>query len=99
MVAYVSETPLREMTLEVMRMTVPTVTDIRIEDIPGPFRVRNWRIDWINVLAEDYGRARDLADQLEAERRWIMVPDGHALDGQQYGSEQARPRGEGPDHR
>lgn len=82
MSSYVGETTLREMTLEVMRTHVPAVTGIRLVSIRGPVRPGNWRVEWINVLAGDYGAARDLADELEASRRWIMVPDGHALDGQ-----------------
>lgn len=57
---------------------------------PGPYRTGNWRVDWLNVLAEDYGAARDLADELETKGHWIMVPDGHMLDGQVFGREERR---------
>ena len=57
---------------------------------PSTFRPQNWRIGKLDVLAEDYGAARDKADELEAKRHWILVPDGHVLDGQVYGREEAR---------
>ncbi len=87
---YVAETSLRSMILEVIRMHVPTVTDLRLGASRGPYRVGNWHVDWLNVPAEDYGAARDIADELEAKGHWILVPDGNALDGQVFGREEAQ---------
>ena len=82
---YVAETSLRAMTLEVIRMHVPTVTDLRLGASRGPYRVGNWRVGCLNMPAEDYGAARDIADELESKGHWILVPDGHVLDGQVFG--------------
>ena len=73
-------------------MHAPSVTDIRLVRLPGPFRPGNWRVEWINVLCEDYGPARDMADELEAMRHWIMIPDRHVLDGQVFGKEVMKER-------
>lgn len=86
---YVGETMLREVTADALRQRAPSVLEVRIVRTPGPFRLRNWSVEWINVLVEDYGRARDEADVLEMEDRWIMVPDEHDLVGQVYGKEGA----------
>ena len=78
------------MILELIRMHVPSVTDLRLDALRGPYRAGNWRVEWLNVPVEDYGAARDIADAIEAKRHWIMVPDGHALEGQVFGREEAR---------
>lgn len=78
------------MMLELVRMDAPTCTGLQILVLPGPFRRQNWRIGKLDVLAEHYGVARDKADQLEAMRHWIAIPDGHPLDGQVYGREEVR---------
>ena len=87
---YVAEARLRAITLEAIRMHVPSVTDLRLVASRGPYRIGNWRVDWLNVPVEDYGAARDMADELEAKGHSIMVPDEHVLDGQVYGREEAR---------
>ena len=76
--------------LELMRMEAPSCAGLCIEALPGPFRPQNWRIGKIDVLVEDYGAARDRAVELESMRHWILVPDGHVLEGQVYGREVAR---------
>ena len=87
---YVAESQLRTMMIELVRMGAPSCTWLHIEALPGPFRPQNWRIAKLDVLAEDYGAARDRADELEAKNHWIMVPDGHMLDGQVFGREERR---------
>ena len=87
---YVSESGLRSMMLELIRTHVKSITDLRLAGSRGPFRYGNWCIEWLNVPVEDYGAARDVADMLESKRHWIMVPDGHPLDGQVFGHEEAR---------
>ena len=87
MANYAGATILLEMTLEVLRSRVFSVRAIRLEAVPGPLRPGNWRITWIDVLALDYGRARDVADELEAKGHWILVPDGHPLEGRVFGKE------------
>ncbi len=87
---YVAESRLRGMMLELVRMDAPSCLGVCIEALPGPFRPQNWRIGKIDVRTEDYGAARDKADELQAMRHWILVPDGHVLDGQVYGREEAR---------
>ena len=76
------------MMLELVRMDAPSCIWLYLKALPGPFRPQNWRITKLDVL-EDYGSARDKAYQLEAMRHWIFVPDGHVLDGQVFGREQA----------
>ena len=78
------------MMLELVRMDAPSCIGLHLKPLPGPFRPQNWRIGKLDVLAEDYGAARDKADELEAMRHWILVPDGHVLDGQVYGREEGR---------
>ena len=77
---YVAETSLRAITLKVIRMHVASVTGTRLVAAPGPYRVSNWQVDWLNVLAQDYGAARDIADELEEKGHWILVPDRHTFD-------------------
>ena len=71
-------------------MAAPSCIGFDLHPSPGPFRPQNWRIGKLQVLASDYGAARDKADELEAMRQWILLPDGHVLDGQVFGREQAR---------
>ena len=78
---YVAESMLRTLALEIIRMVAPTCIAIEVHQLPGPFRPQNWRIGKLDVGVEDYGAARDKADEMEAARNWIMVPDGHPLDG------------------
>ena len=78
------------MMLELVRMDAPSCIGLHLEALPSPFRPQNWRIGKLDVLATDYGAARDKADELEAMRHWILVPDGHVLDGQVYGREEGR---------
>ena len=78
------------MMLGLVRMEAPSCIGLRLGAFPGPFRPQKLRIDKLDVLAEDYGSARDKADQLEAMRQWIFVPDGHLLDEQVFGREEAR---------
>ena len=78
---HVAEGQLRTMMLQLVRMNAPSCIGLHLEALPGPFRPQNWRIGKLDVLAEHYGTARDKADELEAKRHWILVPDGHALDG------------------
>ena len=73
--------------LELVRMHAPSCIGLYIDPLPGPFRPQNWRIGKLDVLAKDYSAARDKADALQAMRHWIMVPDGHMLDGQVFGEE------------
>jgi len=80
MVIYAGETTLINMILEVLRSRVVSVRWIRLEAFRGPLRPGNWRIMWIDVLAPDYGRFRDLADELDAKGHWIRVPDGHPFE-------------------
>ena len=87
MASYAAATVLQGIILELLRLHVPSVVDVRIARLPGPFRPCNWTIEWMDVLAEDYGRARDKADELQAKGHLIMVPDGHKLDGQVHGKE------------
>lgn len=42
-----------------------------------------------NCAAKDYGAARGNADELQASH-WICDPEGHVLDGQVLGREEAR---------
>ena len=86
---YVAETMLLTLALEIVRMVAPTCIGFDLHLLPGPLRWQNWRIGKLDVGVEDYGAARDKADEMEAARNWIMVPDGHPLDGQVYGREQA----------
>ncbi len=90
MALYVAESTLRDLTLEVLRTNVPSLTALRLDAIRGPFRLRNWRVDWLDVPAVDYGAARDKADELEAMDHWILVPEGHPLHGQVLGREEGR---------
>ena len=76
MLIYVGETTLLEMVLEVLRSRVVSVRALSLETIPVPFVPAIGRITWIDVLPPDYGRARDVADVLEARGHWILVPDG-----------------------
>ena len=87
---YVASSRLRDMVLELVRMAAPSCIGLDLETFPGPFRPQNWRIGKLQVLAPDYGAARDKADALQALRQWILVPDGHVLDGQVFGREEAR---------
>ena len=84
---YVAASRLRAIMIELVRMDAPSCIDLRLEHLQGPFRPQNWRIAKLDVLATDYGAARDKADELEAMRHWILVPDEHVLDGQVYGRE------------
>ena len=77
--------------LELVRMEAPSCIGLVIEATPGPFRPQNWRIARLDVLAEHYAAARDKADELEAMDHWILVPDGHPLNGQVFGRETASP--------
>ena len=88
--SYCIESRLRAMMLDLVRLVAPSCIGLEIKTLPGPFRSQNWRIGQLQVLAADYGKARDKADELEAMRHWICVPDGHQLDGQVYGREEAR---------
>lgn len=84
---YCSQSTLRAIVLEIMRFEVPGVRDLKLEYVRHPFQPANWRVVWLQVSDENYGRARDRADTLDALRHWIMVPDGHVLDGQVFGRE------------
>ena len=84
---YVTETLLRTLALEIIRMVAPTCIGFELQRLPGPYRWQNWRIGKLDVGVEDYGAARDKADALQEARNWIMVPDVHPLDGQVYGRE------------
>ena len=55
---YVAASRLRAMILELIRMHVPSVTDLRLNAHRGPYRAGNWQVEWLNVPAEDYGAAR-----------------------------------------
>ena len=87
---YVAASLRRDMMLHLIRIPAPTCIGLNLETLRGPFRPQNWRIGKLQVLAPDYGAARDKADELEAMRQWILVPDGHVLDGQVFGREEAR---------
>ncbi len=85
---YVAETMLRTLALEIIRVVAPTCIGFELEQLPGPYRWQNWRIGKLDVGVEHYGAARDKADALQEAQLWIMVPDGHPLDGQPFGKEQ-----------
>lgn len=86
--SYVAHSILRDMMLEIVRMVAPSCESLVLVRVPGPFRPQNWRISTLDVLAHDYSAARDKADELQAMRQWICVPDGHQLDGQVFGREE-----------
>ena len=88
--SYCAESALRAMVLDLIRMAAPSCRALEMHRLPGPFRPGNWRIGKLDVLVQDYGAARDRADELATKGDWIMVPDGHPLDGQIYGQKQAR---------
>lgn len=88
--SYCARSRLRAMMIELVRMEAPSCIGLHLEPIPGPFRPQNWHIGKLDVLAKDYAAARDKADELQAMRHWILVPDDHALDGQVFGREEAR---------
>ncbi len=68
-------------------MVAPTGIGFEPERLPGPYHWQNWRIGKLDVGIENYGAARDKADEMEAVRNWIMVPDGDPLSGQPYEGE------------
>ena len=87
---YVAAYRLRAMMLDAVRIAAPSCIGLHLQPFPGPFRPQNWRIGKLQVLAPDYGAARDKADEFEAKQQWILVPDRHVLDGQVFGREEAR---------
>ena len=52
--------------LELVRMEAKSCISFHLEPLSGPFRPQNWRIAKLDVLAKDYGAARDKANQLKA---------------------------------
>ena len=75
MPSYAAASVLRGMILEILHTHVSSVIDLRIERLPGPFRPCNWKVEWLNVLAEDYGRARDKADDARVGGAVWVSPD------------------------